>query len=207
MFKQAQPILHSPSRLCQYYLETVYQRIAAPCPAPSTNKGLISETYGEVLYHSLCQLIHNYTFNENDILFDLGSGTGRIALPFFLLTSLRQVCGIEILPAPHHIASQAANIIQQELPGFYKNQRRLSFLLGSFLDIPIDHATVLFISATCFDPSLMYSLSKLINCLERVHTVFTLRPLPNLKRLVFKKVISLECSWDSALCYVYGYNR
>lgn len=194
----------SNALLCQHYLEHVYQRIQAENTDPNTATiHSITETYGEIFPSSVNKIIAHTSWRDDDVFYDLGSGIGKVAAQFFLLTTIKQIYGIEIRPELHHQASQANQIMQQELPEFYAGQRQLAFILGSFLEIPLKNATILFISATCFDPTLIKALSLLINTLPHVHTILTFRPLPYLKNIFFKKTFTIECSWDTTLCYVY----
>jgi hypothetical protein len=189
--------------LFQNYLNILYDKVNKKLLTESVTQKKIVETYGEILYPGIDKLMTSITLTENDIFIDLGSGKGQITIQFFLKSLVKKAIGIEIVPDLHREAVEASLILQQELPGFYEEGRQLSFVSGSFLEIPFQTATVALINSTCFTQSLLNQLGTILENTPSIHTVFSLRPISTLQRLIFKKVIRVECSWDSALCYLY----
>ena len=163
----------------------------------------ITETAGEVLAPSIERLLKTVPLDETDVFIDLGSGHGKICAQVFLQSKVREVLGIEIVREYHARAVQAAAMMQRDLPELFANGRKLTFLAGSFLDIPMTKATVVFINAVCFSPEMMEKLGKMIEYTPGIHTVMSLRPVPRLNRLRFQCTFRVEGSWDSALCYIY----
>lgn len=192
--------------LCQHYLTILYAN--APQYVAQTKGGHpVCETYGEILYPSVNKLITALPLNDQDVFIDVGSGMGKIAIQFFLKTAIKAAYGIELLPHLHHQAAHAAQLLQQHLPEFYRGGRTLNFILGDALITPIPAATVALINATCFSPSLLNQLGGLIDATTSIHTVLSLRPLSTLRRFECIKSLAIECSWDSALCYLYRAQR
>lgn len=186
--------------LCQQYLNLVYHDAAI---VSREHNHSISETYGEILYPSMEDLLSTLSLSLHDVFIDLGSGLGKIVLYVFLRTLVREAHGIEIIPELHHQALTAAERVYRELPNFYEDDRKLIFTLGDFLENSFTEASVLLIGSPCFSPTMSYKIGEIINQSTRIHTVLTLRPILNLKRLSFKKTVRVECSWDTALCYIY----
>lgn len=187
------------NELSQHYLNIVYKNVQQ-----YHEKNHIQETSGEILYSSIDKLFSIFPLKENDVFVDLGSGIGKIVLQIFLTTPVKKACGIEIVNESHQRALIAAQKIQQDLPDFYSEDRELKFLLGNFLENSLEGMTVALVNSICLNQKVVYELGKLLNNTSSIHTVFTLRPMPTLKRLRFKKTIRIECSWDTVLCYVYG---
>lgn len=185
--------------LCQNYLNTVYAHIQAT----QSKAQCITETNGEILPLSINKLISLVALSDNDVFVDLGAGAGKVVTQVFLTTQVKKALGIEIRPDLHHQAVAAATRIREELPMFYQPNRSLDFLLGSMFDISFSDATVLWVNSVCFSPDMLIRLGKIINASPHIHTVLALRPLPGLKKLSFKRSIRVECSWDTALCYLY----
>jgi hypothetical protein len=79
----------------------------------------------------------------------------------------------------------------------------LEFIQGSFLTHSFEDASVVLINSMCFTQSLLRALAEKIENTSSIHTVLTLRPLPKLNRLRFTHTQKVQCSWDSALCYIY----
>lgn len=184
--------------LCESYLKLIYQNANI-----STQVNSISETYGEILPVGIDKLLSVMSLDDGDVFFDLGSGLGKLAVQVFLKSSIKEVCGIELLPELHMQAIAISNRVHVELPAFYSGNRRLNFLLGSFLELPMANATAVLVSSPCFSPDIMYALGRILEATPTIHSVLTMRPIRGLKRLSFKKSIRIECSWDSALCYLY----
>lgn len=189
--------------LCQQYLNLVYHKMRGHSVNNSSKKN-ISETYGEILYASVDALFSEIILSEQDIFIDLGSGLGKVVLQVFLKSTVRESCGIEIVPELHRQALIAAQKVQNDLPGFYTGDRKITFLLGNFLEITLSKATIVLAGSPCFSPKMLHKLGKIIDNSPSIHSVFSLRPIYTLKRLPFKKAVRIECSWDTALCYIYS---
>ena len=190
--------------LCQHYLTILYSEVQKTHVACAVSKTNIVETYGEILYPSVNKLISAIQLTENDIFIDLGSGMGKLVIHFFLKSNIKAAYGIELVPHLHQKAMEAANMLHHDLPCFYHDARQLNFILGSFLDIPFKTATIALITSTCFTQSLLNELGVIIENTPSIHTVLSLHPIGTLQRLAFKKAIRIECSWGTALCYIYG---
>ncbi len=184
--------------LCQKYLNILYHQVISFYKP--TN---IAETSGEILYESIHKLIPMMRLKDNDVFVDLGSANGKIVSQIFLTTPVKTSVGIEIVPELHSAAMKVSQRIKHDLPYFYENNRDMTFIQGDFLNKSLDSMTVALINATCFPPSLLNELGKVINNTSTIRLVLSLRPLATLQRLVCKKVIPIECSWDSTLCYCY----
>jgi hypothetical protein len=185
--------------VCDDYLNFIYQDIKAN--QIHADKKNISETYGEILFSGVNQLLSSVNLTERDVFFDLGSGLGKLVLQVFMLSPAREVCGIELIPELHQQANLMADRTKRELPWFYTNGRQLRLMQGSFLSVSFSGATVVLISSPCFSPDLLCQLASIIDQTPTIHTVLTMRPLPMLERFVFKRAIRIHCSWDVALCY------
>lgn len=159
----------------------------------------ITQTYGELLSESVTKLLRVAPISENDIFLDLGSGKGKVVTQVFTHTKVKEAHGIEINAELHAAAEHSKSLIKT-------NGRLLNFICGDFLTLPFTNATIVLIASPCFSPSLLHVLGDRINQIPSIHTVLSLRPIATLKRLPFKKVIRVECSWDTALCYLYQLN-
>lgn len=187
--------------LCEHYLQHLYNSNQPHPEQIDTNK--ISQTHGEILYSSIDKILKHILINENDIFVDFGSGLGKVTTQIFLKTPIKKAYGIEIIPEFHRQAIKVAQQIRNDLPSLYSHDRELTFLLGDFLQINLTSVTLAFINAVCFDQQTLLALGKIINRLPSIHTILTLRPIATLQRLTFRKSLQIECSWDTALCYLY----
>ena len=186
--------------LIQRYLDILYQKL--PKHNDNQNRQIIADTYGEVLAPEINKLITHFNFCQDDTFLDLGSGNGRITAYIFLSTKIKAAYGIELQPSLYQQAHMLAIQIKKDFSGLLA-QRQIQFYQGNFLSTSFCNANSLFINSTCFHPSLLSKLTKLINENQQIHTILSLRPLPKLT-LPFKKIFNLECSWDTARCHVYS---
>jgi hypothetical protein len=187
--------------LCQHYLAILYHESQRKSHSAKED---ICETYGEILYSGVDKLLSIIQPSEQDVFVDYGSGFGKVVLQVFLKTPVRRACGIESVSDLHQQALKAAQKIHEDLPGFYQNGRSLEFLQGNFLELPVPSVTIAFVNATCFTQSLLNDLGLILDLTPSIHTVLSMRPISVLERLPFKRTIRIECSWDTALCYVYS---
>jgi hypothetical protein len=186
--------------LCQNYLAILYHDVQRNRASVEN----ICESYGEILYPGVDKLLSAIKLSVQDIFVDYGSGLGKMVIQVFLKSLVKEAYGIEIVPELHQHALHAAQRLKQELPEFYEENRKLTFLVGNFLEIPLTKVTVALINSTCFTQQLLNDLGKQIEHTPSIHTVLSMRPIHTLERLPFKKTVRIECSWDTALCYIYG---
>jgi hypothetical protein len=163
----------------------------------------ISETYGEILPEGVDKFLSVVKPSSQDGFLDLGSGKGKLLLQVFSNSPVNTAHGIEILPQLHEQAIHAEALLRQNQPALF-TQRQLTFTLGDILAEPYPAATIALISSPCFSPTILNRLSDIIDSTPSIHTVLSLRPMLKLQRLSFRRTIRLECSWDTALCYVYS---
>ena len=186
--------------LCRHYLRLLYQDVNL-LPAKSHNQ--IPLTYGEILYPGVNKIISCLSLTEHDVFMDLGSGIGKVVAQVFLLTNVKAAYGIEILSSLHALAANAADKIYHECPDFFSGGRELNFIRGDFLEMSLEKATVLLFASPCFSPAMMAKLEQMLARLPRVHSMITLQPMLECRSFRLNKIIQIECSWDSAQCYLY----
>lgn len=186
--------------LCNQYIDLIYQDIDV---SSAQHIESIAQTSGGILHLSVDKLISLLNLTEQDIFVDLGSGLGKLVLYFFLRTPVKEARGIEILQNAYQCSRQAQLRVSQELPEFFEQERKLTFLQGDFLQVPLKDVTVMFLCSVCFGQDILCAIGDLINCNANIRTVLTLRPISNLRRLPLYKVLNIECTWGAALCYIY----
>lgn len=164
----------------------------------------IEETYGEVPPSEFKKLYPHLQIADDSVFYDLGSGKGQVVLEVFLHTPVKKACGIECLSHLHALAlEQVKQIDTQALSPPWQN-RELCFLQGSFFELDFSDASHVFINALCFGQSFLLKLVQKLHALPKLQFLISSRPLPEI-RLTCKKIIRLECSWDSTLFYIYTY--
>lgn len=186
--------------LYQAYLAAVYEKVCFEDRLSCVSGNL---TYGEMFYPSVKQLIKKIDFSSAPIFLDLGSGLGKFILQVFMQTTSSKVIGIEFRRELSEQSSEAIRFIHEAFPFFWENGRQLKVVEGDFLKKDWEHANIVYACSTCFHSDLLAAIGERINKEFSVKQVFSLRPLPTLERLSLKEVFTVECSWDSTLCYHY----
>lgn len=179
----------SESKRIQTILEKLYEGIHIP------SQQNVAFTYGEILFESIEKCLSYYPLKKDDIFLDVGSGLGKVVIQVTLQTQLKAAYGIEIIPELH----DQAVLIQKKI-----NNNKINFICADFLTIAWPTSTYLLIGSPCFDLRTLDQLASRIETMKDIRTVLSLRPLLLLKRLSLQRIMRLECSWDSALCYIYS---
>lgn len=192
----------------QTFLKSVYQ-----------NNGLISQynqsereqfelaqvsyIYGELLFPSLMKILKTLVLTEADNFLDLGSGMGNLVLGVYLRTRLKEVIGIEASPTLHAHGIKVLQKVFDAFPKLRESSRTLRLLQGNFLQYDFNRVSIIYTCSTCFTQELMWLIGEKMNRAPLLRQVISLKPIASLTRLPLKKIISIECSWDSALAYYY----
>jgi SAM-dependent methyltransferase len=163
----------------------------------------ICHTFGELLTPSLMALLKILPLTPQDVFLDLGSGMGKLALTVYLRTCLQHVIGVEGSNAYFAQGIQVIQNLRQHIPDLF-SKGKLDLIHGNFLDFDFKQATIIYTCSTCFTQELLWLIGDKINQATNVNHVLSLKPIANIESLSLKKVIPVECSWDSALCYYYG---
>jgi hypothetical protein len=124
-----------------------------------------SETlYGELLPSSLNYMITKYLdkISQTDVVYDLGSGVGKIVVQFAFETPAKKCVGIELGLKKYQSSLEALNNIQKK-----KNKNlldKISFIHGDIMKVSWTGATVLYINAFVFSGDIMtYIENKIID--------------------------------------------
>lgn len=163
-------------------------------------------TYGEIKPESLTTLLQELGITKDDVLYDLGSGTGKVVVQSCLEFPFKKVVGIELCQNRHEKATHALGQLKQR--GFIKKKHSIHFIQGDIVETPCKDATVIFMCSTCFSDELMTKLAEKISQLKKGTRVITLKRLPNPKKykLAFVREYRLAMSWstpEGSPVYVY----
>lgn len=162
-------------------------------------------TYGEILPESVDILINHIDISKDDVFYDLGSGTGKVPLQFFLKTPIQKSYGIEAYLPRHNMAENVYNTMKQTYPQLFNN-KQLKSIHNNILYHFIDDATIIFTDSLCFSEELINQLSKKLNNVPNLKYIFSLKKL-YLTNFNLQKTIQLKCSWSKeSYSNVYMYN-
>lgn len=162
-----------------------------------------SSVYGEITDIGIRKLFNNnkVKLNENDIVYDLGSGTGAFCSQISLEYPVNKVYGVELSKTRHNFAIKTYN----KLKKYNEFRNNITFINNDFLKTNINNATVIFFDSVCFNDNLMNKMKKKFEKLKNLRTIITLKdfnePLQNFNKYIQNDI---KCSWSNNVsCYVY----
>lgn len=116
-----------------------------------------SLTYGEVEFMSFKEIIDLAKPRQNDVFFDLGSGTGKAVIIAAMCFDFSVCKGIELLEPVYKLSCQALNALQESVNKQKNNILRavkhlpdIKFYNQNFIKTDLSSANIIFINATCY---------------------------------------------------------
>ncbi|MCH9633699.1 MAG: hypothetical protein S4CHLAM7_04320 [Chlamydiae bacterium] len=110
----------------------------------------VQHSYGETWPSVVPKFIQYLPITSKDVLFDLGSGTGRISFWFQQISGC-QVVAVEKVP----LFIKKANSIKKQL-----GKSKIRFLEKDLLEVDYNPATIIYFYGTSFSDSMILSLLK-----------------------------------------------
>jgi hypothetical protein len=132
--------------------------------------------YGEILPMGIRRLYSKLDIQADDVVYDLGSGTGKVVLQFAIETTAGKCHGIELGETRYRGSMQALETLKESPTQAYRQAAaKCVFTKGDILaDEPSweTEASVLFICATAFPSTLMENLlGKIASCSSQLRAV------------------------------------
>lgn len=158
--------------------------------AVSRSKG--SSTYGELLPNSTLRLLAALDLDHEDVLFDLGSGVGKVVMLAAASSPVGKVVGVELAAsrceqARHAFAAAAA----LGVPGL----RRAAIVHGDLLSVDLRAATVAYTCSTAFSSGFMRKLVRRLAELPRLRLLASLQDIDPHPAFVPLRDLSIDASW------------
>lgn len=142
--------------------EEIYSTIDGFTTSKNTRESLKiasdeSLTYGEVAFMSFREIIELAKPRQNDIFFDLGSGTGKAVIIAAMCFDFSACKGIELLEPIYKLSCQALNSLHEKVDKQKNNILRaikhlpeIKFYNQNFIKADLSSANIIFINATCY---------------------------------------------------------
>eukprot|EP01041_Mallomonas_annulata_P004395 gene4395-8749_t len=115
-------------------------------------------TYGEILPTSIRRIFKsaNVDINSDDIMYDLGAGTGKIAAQFAYETPCQRAIGIELGERRHNLSIEVLDKLRSTGD---PNSFKIEYIKGDILNFPwYKDATILFIDAFFLPSELIHDI-------------------------------------------------
>jgi len=163
-------------------------------------------TYGEVTSLGVRQLAHamNLSSSSDVVLYDLGSGVGRLVMQMALDfgPSLKTAIGVELSMERHEIASSILSEIAWIKPSLKDS---VIFLNSDVLELDLSDATHVYISSLCFPRSVLHQLQDYLVTIEGIRVVVALNRLDRFETGEFEvSDAHVQMSWGPGLAKVYS---
>lgn len=158
-------------------------------PTPQTTSRKIlrslerSLTYGEIDPKSLYRALASLRLRRDDVVADLGSGSGKVVLQAALQSNCRKVVGVELIDDRYEDARRGHANLMLKMP---EVARRITFIKDDFLKADLSDVTVAYMANKVFDENLPNDV------------LIMLQNLPNLRAVVCMDAL---CHRHNDLCH------
>lgn len=158
--------------------------------------------YGEIEFLPFIALLSLVKPNEETVFYDLGSGTGKAVIACALVYPVKKCVGIELLPELHASTQQHGKQLAA-LKDYLLPAKQIEFILGDFLEVDFNDATLIFINSTSIVGLTWEHLCLRINKLTSIATVITTsKPLLSSNYTVISST-PIQMSWGVVLAYIH----
>lgn len=131
----------------------------------------VDSTYGEIMEAGVSLILSKLDINEHDVFFDLGSGTGRVVLQFFLEKNIKSV-GIEFIEKRYRMAEESLRQLNEKI-----NASKVHFINADFFTVKWSDATIVFLCNTCFTEEIMDKIMSRLPSCKKLRYVIMLKQL------------------------------
>jgi len=155
-------------------------------------------TYGEISYEAVDKVLNDLCITQEDVLYDLGSGVGKVVLQGYLSFPFKKTVGVELSKKRYDQSVEAKNLLEKK--GLLNAKRPLMFLQEDFTESNLDDATVVYMGSTCYSDELMEALVEKLAKLKKGVRVISLKRLPDAEKynFVLVKEYRLPMSWSKS---------
>ena len=118
--------------------------------------------YGEIEFDSFVKLLEKVKPSENDIFYDLGSGTGKPCIAIGLTYKVKKIIGYELLEN----LWKTSNEILNKLKNMVCESPEIKFIKGDFLEKDFSDGTIIFGHVSCLEDETMNKLEEKFKFLQ-----------------------------------------
>lgn len=200
--KQWQKSLHLQQH--QLIFQRLYQHVDGFQLSQQARKkqDAIEYTYGEIEFLPFIALLSLVDLDHKTIFYDLGSGVGKAVLACAMVYPIKKCIGIELLPELYHAACNQTAQLATQLD-YVEKAKKIEFVLGDFLKVNLDEATLIFVNSTTILGSVWESLCKRLNGLPRLQTLITTSKTITPHDSFHISCTKIEMSWGIVEVYIH----
>lgn len=151
-----------------------------------------SPIYGEITQKSVEMLYEYLSINKDDVLYDLGSGVGKVVLQVAIKTPIKKAIGIEISKERYDGSLQALS----NAKNFFNSiDKKVKFINDSLLNIDLKNASIIYTCSTAFSQGFMKEMTNYLGLYKHPFRLVSLQELPDNKLFKLEEVLKLDMSW------------
>jgi len=149
-------------------------------------------TYGETPYSTAISIFNMINVKDNDVFFDLGSGTGNITLFVNIYFRIKST-GIDLVP----YFIEKGNIIAEEM-----RLEHVRFIKGNFLEEDLSEGTIFYINCLTFNLEMRKTLAEKMNLIKEGSRIISIGyPFPGFK-VMEKRTCFFSWGWEEVYIQV-----
>jgi CRISPR-associated protein Cas8b1/Cst1 subtype I-B len=145
-----------------------------------------SLTYGETPYSTALSIFNMVKVKDNDVFFDLGSGTGNVALFINIYFNIKST-GIDLVS----YFIEKSNLIAEEM-----KLEHIRFIKGDFLEEDLSEGTIFYMNCLTFNQELREKLAEKMNLIKEGSRIISIGyPLAGFN-LLEKRTYFFSWGWE-----------
>ncbi|MGE0144866.1 MAG: hypothetical protein AB7T19_16400 [Planctomycetota bacterium] len=157
-------------------------------------------TYGEITARGVASLLTWIRPTSRDVLFDLGSGTGRVVFQAAIESAVDRAIGVELSAARHHAALRCRAELLASMPDDpHRLRTRTEFRHEDLRATDLSAATLIWMASTAFGPDLAYSAVRHIaHAAPQLRMLLLTTPVPSSLAALFVDLgtLRVETTWS-----------
>lgn len=154
-----------------------------------------SSTYGEIRPGAVGRLLEQLTPSRRDVVYDLGSGIGKVVLQVALTCRVERVVGVELVRSRHEIAER---VLERARERGLLVTKDVQLRCADLMRTPMDDATIVYTCSTAFPDPFMRRLARRLAKLRPGLRLVTTQELDPPGRFVPRQVLRLPMTWNRA---------
>lgn len=165
-------------------------------------RNAIEYTYGEIEFLPFIALLSLVNPDCDTVFYDLGSGIGKAIFACAMVYPVQKSVGVELLPELHDAACKKKNELALN-PNYIEQAKTIDFILGDFLEVDLNEATMIFINSTTLLGAVWETLCMRLNNLPKLRIVISTSKKIISHDFIPCTVTQIEMSWGIVDVYIH----
>lgn len=195
----------NPTKLTKKIIKDIYKDMEKDVRNVTVKEDHSYTTYGEIDPTSVDIIINKLKIDNNDIFYDLGSGSGKVVMQFYTNTNIKKAIGIELQTNRHDISIKAFNKLKTNYKNLLDPNRELIYYNQNMYNSNIDDATIVFMCSTCYGTDLLDIVYDKLKNNKKLKYIISLKSYDRYKDILPQKMsFKMKTSWnETSPCNIY----